>query len=122
MDGYLSRDQLLARPDLEERDVEVRAGKLRVRELTAAQVARINQLNVRVRKGEPIADIAGMQVAKFELGVIEPKLSHDDVVSIHKTWPEAEFGKVLQAIDEISGTGEDALEDAQAGFPGGEAE
>lgn len=116
--GYLSVDEIIERApsDLEERDVEVWGGKVRVRGLTVAQAARIHQGNVKVVRGNPDVNIAAVQIAKFELGVVKPKLTHDQVVTLHKT-SGAGFTRVVGVIDELSGMSEEELRDAQQEFP-----
>lgn len=118
MTDYLTPEQAIeaAPGDLEERDVEVWGGKVRVRALTAHQAARVHQGNVKVIKGQPDVNIGAVQIAKFELGVIQPKFTHDQVVKLHRT-SGAGFKLVVDTIDEISGMTEDEEAAAEAEFP-----
>jgi hypothetical protein len=122
--AYASAEQILesAPSDLEERDVEAFGGlKLRVRALSAHAAAAVVQGNVKVVRGNPDVNIAAVQIAKFERGVIEPKFTHEQVVKLHRT-SGASFTKVVAVIDEISGMTEDAEEEADATFPDAPAE
>src|SRR3954470_22327353 len=67
---YLSPDEMEAGARLEERDVEdVFGGRVRVRELTAAQAARIQQAAVKPTRGGSSfqMSIADAEVLKFQL-------------------------------------------------------
>jgi hypothetical protein len=84
---------------------------LRGRALSAHAAAAVVQGNVKVVRGNPDVNIAAVQIAKFERGVIEPKFTHEQVVKLHRT-SGASFTKVVAVIDEISGMTEDAEEEA----------
>jgi hypothetical protein len=123
MADYLSAEQAIenAPSDLEERDVEdVFGGKVRVRARSAHAATQVVQGNVKMVRGQPDVQIAAVQIAKFERGVIAPKFTHDQVVRLHRTSGPS-FTKVVAAIDEISGMTEDAEEEAEATFPDGPA-
>lgn len=122
--AYLSPDEMEAGAKLEERDVEdVFGGKVRVRELTAAQAARIQQAAVKPTRGGSSfqMSIADAEVLKFQLGVIVPDLT-DDQNRVMRLYQRSgrDFRTILAAIDELSGTAENAMEDAKATFPGPE--
>jgi hypothetical protein len=121
--AYLSAEQAIenAPSDLEERVVEAFGGTVRVRALSAHAAAAVVQGNVKVVRGNPDVNIAAVQIAKFERGVIEPKFTHEQVVKLHRT-AGSSFTKVVGVIDEISGMTEDAEEEADATFPDGPAE
>lgn len=119
---YLSADQVEsnAAKDIVEADVEAFGGFLRVRSLSAAQQARINQAGVRqMGPGRnPQITIADSEIMKFELGVIVPKFEHNAVVRLYQQ-SGTSFAKVLEKIDEIS-VPQDEGRDAEAAFPGSE--
>lgn len=122
--GYLSADDMEAGVGLEERDVEgVYGGKVRVRELTAAQAARVQSAAVKpTRSGASFQmSIPDAEVLKFQLGVVVPDLS-DDPNRVMRLYQRSgrDFRAILDVIDELSGTSESALEDAKATFPGSE--
>jgi hypothetical protein len=121
MADYASAEQILenAPSDLEERDVEAFGGlKLRVRALSAHAATAVVQGNVRMVKGQPNVDIAAVQIAKFERGVIQPKFTTEQVRKLHRTAGQS-FTKVVGVIDEISGMSDEAEEEAEASFPAG---
>jgi hypothetical protein len=118
MADYLTPEQAIenAPGDLEEKDVEAFGGKVRVRALSAHAAARVHQGNVKVVRGNPTVDIAAVQIAKFEFGVIQPKFTHDQVVRLHRTSGPS-FTEVVKVIDEISGMTEEEEAAVEADFP-----
>jgi hypothetical protein len=118
---YLSVEQLLvnAPADITERDVEdVFGGKVRIRALTAAQAAKVQQAGIKTTQNRGIqVSIPEAEVTKFELAVIAPKMDHNQVLQAYQNSGPS-FNKVLEAIDELSGTNDEELVKAQAAFPG----
>lgn len=119
--GYLTPELAIERApaDCEERDVEVWGGKVRVRGLTAAQAARVKQASIDLSGRNPDVVWAAMEMLQFELGVIQPKFTAEQVRTLHLT-SGAGFAKVIGVIDEISGTNKEELRDAQREFQGAE--
>lgn len=119
--GYLTAEQIEANAakDIIERDVEdVFGGKVRIRTLTAAEATRVQQAGVKVLPGGGFRlSLPDAQIAKFELGVVQPKLEHNAVLRLYQQ-SGSSFARVLAAIDEISGTGDDEMLRAQAAFQG----
>jgi hypothetical protein len=117
---YASAEDLLlnAPKDIIEQDIEDVFGGLtiRVRGLTASQAAHVKQqsFNVSGRGGAEVA-WSRMEIAQFELGVIEPSLTHDQVLMLHRTSGPS-FTKVISVLDEISGIGKEELREAQKEF------
>lgn len=122
--GYLTPEGMEAAAHLVEEDVEgVFGGKVRVRELTASQGAKIQSAAVKpTRSGTSFQmSIPDAEVLKFQLGVIIPDLS-DDPNRVQRLYQKSgrDFRKILAKIDELSGLEETSLEDAKAAFPGPE--
>jgi hypothetical protein len=119
--GYLSLDQIKsnAPKDLREEDVEAFGGKIRIRSLTAAQSAEIEQAGVAMNPttGRIQMKVVDAIVKKFELGVIQPEMNSSDVMYLFQQAGPS-FMRVIQAIDRISGTEQGEMAKAQAAFPG----
>jgi hypothetical protein len=118
--GYVSAAEALERAptDCVEQDVEgVFGGKVRVRGLTAAQNARVKQESINLSGRKPDVVWAAMERLQFELGVIEPKFTADQVRTLHLTAGPS-FAKVIAAIDALSGTSEEERRKAQEAFQG----
>jgi hypothetical protein len=121
--GYLTADQAEqnAAKDLIERDVEgVFGGKVRVRSLTAAQSAKVEQAGVKMSPGGRVQmSIPENQIAKFREGVLIPAFDDNAARRLfQRSGPS--FQKVLRVIDEISGTSDQEALAAQNAFPGSE--
>jgi hypothetical protein len=120
---YLSVDELLtnAPKDIEEQDVEAFGGTVRIRALTAAQEAKVNQASTRLsQQGNVQVSIVEAEVMKFMLGVVQPPVDHTLAMQLHQQSGKS-FKAVLQAIDELSGTDGGESAKAAAAFPGSEA-
>lgn len=116
--GYITvqRALELAPADLEERDVRFLDGKVRVRALTAAQVARVKQASINLAGRNPDVAWGDMERMQFELGVIEPQFTGDQVRTLHLSCPAGEFQRVIDALDQMSGTDKEELRKAQREF------
>jgi hypothetical protein len=122
--GYLDADSLIqnAPKDILEEDVEgVFGGKVRVRGLTAQQSMKVEQAGVRM---DPISRRVQMMptealILKFELGVVAPKMDHTQATIAYQNAGQS-FLKVTQAIDRLSGTGDEEMLKALSTFPGSE--
>lgn len=116
---YASADDLLANApkDIIECDVEnVFSGlTVRIRGLTAAQSAHVRQMSFNMQGRRPEVAWALMEVTQFELGVIQPKLTHEQALMLHRTAGPS-FTKVIEKLDEISGTNKEELRKAQKEF------
>jgi hypothetical protein len=116
---YATAEDLLANApkDIKEVDVEDVFGGLtvKVRGLTAAQAAHVKQLSFNMQGRS--ADIVWgmMEITQFELGVIEPKLTHEQVLMLHRTSGPS-FAKVIDTLDKLSGIGKEELRKAQSDF------
>lgn len=116
---YLTVEDALANApqDLEEVDVEgVFGGKVRVRSLTAAYAAAVKRATTVQRGGNVEVTWAEMERKQFQLGVIVPRFTADQVRAMHATSGPS-FAKVIAEIDRISGLDKEALRDAQKDFP-----
>jgi hypothetical protein len=129
-EGYLTADQMEANApaDIVEQDVEgVFGGRVRIRSLTAHQAAKVQQASFKLggRGGQDVqVSVTNLEVAKFLEGVVIPEgLDHNRVMRLYQNSGPS-FQKVLNAIDEASGTGEQADKvrgEAKAAFPGPDA-
>jgi hypothetical protein len=117
--GYLSAEAALenAPADLEEVDVDgVFGGKVRIRALTAAQAAVVKQATVDTRGRTPTITWADMERKQFQLAVIQPAFSPEQVRTLHATSGRS-FARVIAEIDRISAMDKEAMRDAQQQFP-----
>ncbi len=116
---YASVDDLLANApkDIIERDVPDVFGGLtvKVRGLTAAQSAHVRQMSFNMQGRRPEVAWALMEVTQFELGVVQPKLTHEQALMLHRTAGPS-FTRVIEVLDEISGTNKEELRKAQKEF------
>lgn len=116
---YATPDQLLANApkDIKEEDVHDVFGGLtvRVRALTAAQSAHVKQLSFTLQGRGPDLAWAQMEIAQFEIGVIQPKLTHQQVLMLHRT-AGVSFTRVIEVIDRITGISKEELRSAQQEF------
>jgi hypothetical protein len=120
--GYLSAEEIAAYADsgkdLPEADVDgVFGGRVRIRALTAAQNARIQQQSGQFSGKGVTIDFVEMERLKVQYAVIEPKLDADQVKRLHiKSGPS--FMKLVAEIDALSGTSEEGLRQAEQEFQG----
>jgi hypothetical protein len=116
---YATAEELLTNAplDIREQDVEDVFGGLtvRVRGLTAAQSAHVKQQSFNMEGRAPDVAWGLMEITQFELGVVEPKLKHEQVLMLHRTSGPS-FAKVINALDELSGIGKEELRKAQKEF------
>lgn len=99
---------------------DVFGGSVRIKSLTAAQAAQVQQGSIRFgasRKQRTEFNFASAERLKFRYGVTEPSLTDDQVRTLQTTAGPS-FQKVLKAIDEISGTDEKAAEEDEQQFRG----
>jgi hypothetical protein len=118
--GYLTVDQAIenAAADRVEADVtDVFGGRVRIRSLSAAQQARVKQASMNLGGRNPTIAWAEMERLQFELGVIEPKFTAEQVKKLHiESGPS--FARVIEEIDRVSGLNKEELRQAQEDFPG----
>lgn len=103
--------------DLEEAEVFVsdEQGSVKVRSLSAGQLATI-QDQCLVMKGDIMKlDTQRMAVLKFKAGVIEPKFTESEANVISMNFGQA-FSLVVSVIDEISRASEEDVAKAKARF------
>lgn len=117
---YATVDQVLANApkDIIERDVTDVFGGLtvRVRSLTAAQSAHVKQQSITMKGRNTELAWGQMEREQFELGVIEPKFTSQQVLMLHRTAGPS-FNKITEVLDEISGINKETLREAQQSFP-----
>lgn len=116
---YATADDLLAAAplDIQEKDVtDVFGGKtVRIRGLTAAQAAHVKSVSFQTQGRTPSVAWGQMEIEQFKLGVLKPKLEHNQVVMLHRMSGPS-FAKVIAALDELSGIEKDELREAQKEF------
>lgn len=116
---YATVDEILANApkDIVERDVTGVFGgsTIRVRSLTAAQSAHIRQKSLILGGRSPDVVWAEMERLQFELAVVEPKFTKEQVLMLHRMSGPS-FSKVIGVIDEMSGIGKEELRTAQKEF------
>lgn len=97
-------------------DVPEWGGKIKIRSLTAAASAKVKQASIDLA-GKSIDVVwAAMEKAQFELGVVEPKFSKEQVNVLHHKFGPS-FKRVTDALDRISGTNKEELRQAHEAFP-----
>lgn len=102
------------------KDVPVKGQSVLVRGLPAAYSAEVSSQMKMTQEGrDQVArvDVAAMEVLQFAHGVIEPEFSEDDARQVAQKYGPA-FKKIVAKIDLLSGIDKEAIENAQARFPG----
>lgn len=89
--------------------------KVKVRSLTAARGAKVKQASIDLSGENPDVAWGDMEVTQFECGVVEPKLTRDQVKQLHRS-SGAGFQRVIAWIDEHSGIDKEELRKAQREF------
>lgn len=111
-------DDLMNAPsDIVEEIIDVPGwGKVKIRSLTAAQQAQVNQSSLSgVGSGSLDLSWADMEKLRFQHGLVAPSLSPEQVnVLYHRNGPRFSF--VLSEINRISGTTEEELRRAREAF------
>lgn len=103
-------------------DVPVDGSSVLVRGLPAAYSNQATSEALEMKttpQGDQVATVntARLEVLQFVHGVIEPEFNIDEARIIAEKYGPA-FKKVVAKIDELSGIDKEALESAQARFPG----
>jgi hypothetical protein len=89
---------------------------VRIRSLTQARTAKIQQNSIDQTGAKPTIDFGALQKGQFLHGVIEPKFNPQEVNVLHqKSGPG--FGRVITALDKISGTDPKAVKETLEAFP-----
>lgn len=93
------------------------AARLPRRQIT---IAGVGDITIRALSRQEMLDLGadkGQSPMVFErrelaLALVDPKLTVDEVAEWQQTSPVGEIQEVMQAINELSGIGEDALKEA----------
>jgi hypothetical protein len=121
--GRFTKETLSRANDLEEKEVDLPTigGSVRVRALPAKYSAKVSSKAIKMvtdgKTGEQrsIVNLAESEALKVHYGLVEPALSLEEVeeLSTHlgKAWQE-----IIKAIDDLSGTDEEAVEEKAAQF------
>lgn len=118
--AYLTKKQLLdgAAKGITEEDVEITAGTVKVRSLTGAEASLVTQGAILIRPGRDTkfsADVRQKLILQY--GIVEPRLEAADVATFVATCKAGDVDKLVEKIDELSGTSQDDAEEAAAAFP-----
>ena len=124
----LTKDALLSATDLRTKEVELPSigGSVEVQGLSAAYSNQASSEALEMKttaRGDQIATVntAKLEIIQAQHGLVDPKLSSfAEAEQFAKNCGPA-FKKVIEAIDELSGLDKEALTEAQAKFPSGEA-
>lgn len=92
---------------------------VRVQSFTAAQSAAVKQRGFGFKGEETTVAWAEMEIMQFQLGVIEPKFSEDQVRQLHLSSGPG-FARVIEKLDELGKIDKEALRTAREEFPGSE--
>lgn len=90
---------------------------VKVRSFTAAQSASVKQHGLGFRGEETLVAFAEMEIQQFVEGVIEPRFSKDEVRHLYNI-SGAGFQRVINWLDEKSGTDKETIRSAREEFPG----
>jgi hypothetical protein len=97
---------LFARLGLPEEDVKLDGvGVVRVRALSRYEI-------LLSTKGVSEDDVVGIEQAMVSMGMVEPKMSRDDVEKWQKLSPMGQIQQVVSKINELSGVGQNSIPDA----------
>lgn len=123
MAGYLTAKQLLdkAATGIEEADVEVLGGTVKVRGLTAAEDALVTQGSIEVKpgmRGSTKFRADARQRLTILYGLVEPRLDDAQVRAFVATVGAEDCSRIVDKIQELSGSSEDEEDAADAAFPG----
>jgi hypothetical protein len=114
-------DQILERApnDLVEETLEVPEWgcSVKVRSFTAGQNAVIKQRGLAFKGEDTKVAWAEMEIAQFQQGVVDPRFTEEQVRKLHATSGRG-FARVIQKLDDLSGTDKEALRKAQDEFQG----
>lgn len=112
-------EQILERApaDLVEETIEIPEWKcsVKLRSFTAAVAAEIKQVGLAFKGEDTNVAWARMEITQFQRGVIEPRFSEEQVQKLHATSGRG-FARVIQWLDEKSGTDKEELRKAQREF------
>jgi hypothetical protein len=89
---------------------------VKVKSYTSAKAAEIKERGISQGEGDMKVAFAAMEVAQFQLGVIEPKMDESQVRMLHATSGKG-FQRIIKWLDQNSGTGKDDLAKAKDEFP-----
>lgn len=90
---------------------------VRVRAFTAAKQATVRQIGFQQSDGGVIINWSMMEIAQFQMGVVEPSFSEKEVRNLHsKSGPG--FQRIIKWLDDNSGLDKKAMEDAKDRFQG----
>lgn len=90
---------------------------VRVQSFTAAQSAAIKQRGFGFKGEETTVAWAEMEIMQFQMGVIEPKFSEEQVRQLHLSSGPG-FARVIEKLDDLGKIDKEALRKAREEFPG----
>lgn len=89
---------------------------VRVRSFTAAQSAQVKQHSLKFREQGTDIAWADMEITQFLEGVVEPRFTREEATHLHSISGKG-FQRVINWLDENSGTDKEALSKARDEFP-----
>lgn len=92
---------------------------VRVQSFTAAQSAAVKQRGFGFKGEETTVAWAEMEIMQFQMGVIEPKFTEEQVRQLHLSSGPG-FARVIEKLDELGKIDKEALRKAREEFPGSE--
>lgn len=118
---FLTVDQIMERApkDLREEVVHVPEwdGDVRIKSYTAAELSRIRDESVTGVGETAQISLGKMEILQFQLAVVEPRFSEEQVRNLRLVSGRG-FSRVIEAIDNMTGTDKEELRRAQQEFPG----
>lgn len=90
---------------------------VKIKSFTAAQSAAIRERGFGFQGEETKVAWAEMEITQFQMGVIEPRFTEDQVRELHLT-SGVGYQRVIEAMDKLSRLDKEALRKAREEFPG----
>lgn len=116
---YLTLEQIQSAPtDLVEEDLPIPewGGTIRLRSLTAAQATAVKQRGLAFKGEETKVAWEAMEVLQVAYGLVEPKLTEDEIKKLRLSKSAAGFDRITTWIDQKSGIDKEELRKAQQEF------
>jgi hypothetical protein len=105
--------------DLKEETIDIPEWgcSVQIKSFTAAQSAAIKERGFGFKGEETTVAWAEMEITQFQMGVIEPRFSEDQVRELHLS-SGVGFQRVIEELDKLSRLDKEALRKAREEFPG----
>jgi len=108
----------VAPKDLKEEVIDVPEWEcsIKIKSFTASQSAAIRERGFGFKGEETTVAWAEMEITQFQMGVIEPKFTEDQVRTLHLS-SGVGYQRVIEAMDKLSRLDKEALRKAREEFP-----